>query len=98
MTKKNTIEQKYKSLTDREHVILRSGMYIGSTKKELQSGFLYNINTKIMEQCEYTVVPGMLKIVDEIISNSCDEYRRPDNMGLTHVDVEINTKDGYITT
>lgn len=96
MTKKNTIEQKYKSMTDREHVIFRSGMYIGSTKKELQTGFLYNINTKMMEQCEYTVVPGMLKIVDEIISNSCDEFRRPDNMGLTHVDVEINTKDGYI--
>ena len=70
MTKKVTIEQKYKSMTDVQHVRLRAGMYIGSTKKELQSGFLYNINTKMMEQCEYTVVPGMLKIVDEIISNS----------------------------
>lgn len=96
MTKNKSIEQKYKAMTDIQHVIFRPGMYIGSTKKELQSGFLYNINTKTMEHCEYTVVPGMLKIVDEIISNSCDEYRRKDNMGLTHLDVEINTTDGYV--
>lgn len=94
--KKLSIEEKYKSMTDIEHVLCKPGMYIGSTKKELQSGFLYNINTGQMEQCEYTVVPGMLKIVDEIISNSCDEYRRKDNMGLTELSVEINTTDGYI--
>lgn len=94
--KKISIEEKYKSMTDVEHVLCKPGMYIGSTKKELQSGFLYNISTGEMEQCEYTVVPGMLKIVDEIISNSCDEYRRKDNMGLTEVSVEINTKEGYV--
>ena len=94
--KKLSIEEKYKSMTDIQHTLARPGMYIGSTKKELQSGFLYNINTGQMEQCEYTVVPGMLKIVDEIISNSCDEYRRNDNMGLTELSVEINTADGYI--
>ena len=94
--KKLSIEEKYKSMTDIQHILARPGMYIGSTKKELQSGFLYNINTGQMEQCEYIVVPGMLKIVDEIISNSCDEYRRNDNMGLTELSVEINTADGYI--
>lgn len=94
--KKLSIEEKYKSMTDVEHVLSRPGMYIGSTKKELQCGFLYNISTGEMEQCEYTVVPGMLKIVDEIISNSCDEYRRKDNMGLTEVSVEINTEQGYV--
>lgn len=96
MKQQKSIEDKYRAMSDREHVLFRPGMYIGSTKKEIQSGYLYNINTDAMEQVEYTVVPGMLKIVDEIISNSCDEFRRRDNLGLTRLDVEVNTKEGFI--
>lgn len=50
-----------------------------------------------MEQAEYSVCPAMLKIVDEIISNSCDEYRREDNLGLTKVSVFINKKENSVT-
>lgn len=94
---KKTIEDKYKSMSDIEHVLFRPGMYVGSTKAETMCGFLYNIETNKMEQTEYSVCPAMLKIVDEIISNSCDEFRREDNLGLTKVSVFINKKENSVT-
>lgn len=93
---KKTIEDKYKAMSDIEHVLFRPGMYVGSTKKELQSGYLYNINKESFEEVEYHVVPAMLKVVDEIISNSCDEFRRKDNLGLTRLSVEVNSTGGFI--
>lgn len=39
----------------------------------------------------------MLKLFDEILSNSCDEYRRKDNLGLTQIDITVNKDTGYIT-
>ena len=94
---KKTIEDKYKSMSDIEHVLFRPGMYVGSTKAETMCGFLYNTETNKMEQTEYSVCPAMLKIVDEIISNSCDEFRREDNLGLTKVSVFINKKENSVT-
>lgn len=93
---KKAIEDKYKAMTDIEHVLFRPGMYVGSTKKEIQSGYLYNIDKESFEEVEYQVVPAMLKVVDEIISNSCDEFRRPDNLGLTKLSVEVNSCEGFI--
>lgn len=92
-----TIEDKYKAMSDIEHVLFRPGMYVGSTKKETVSSFIYNKETGKMEYCEYSIVPAMLKIVDEIISNSCDEYRRIDNLGLNKISVSINKKENSIT-
>lgn len=94
---KKTIEDKYKAMSDIEHVLFRPGMYVGSTKLETMCGLLYNIETNKMEQTEYSVCPAMLKIVDEVISNSCDEYRRADNLGLTKISVFINKKDNSVT-
>lgn len=96
-TVNKTIENKYKSMSDIEHVLFRPGMYVGSTKKETVSSFIYNKTTNKMEQREYGIVPAMLKIVDEIISNSCDEYRRPDNLGLNKISVSINKKENSVT-
>ena len=41
-------------------------------------------------------IPAMLKVVDEVISNSCDEFRRKDNMGLTELKVNIDKENGEI--
>lgn len=89
------IEDKYKELSEVQHVKQRPGMYIGSTKEELQSRFIYDYNDGVMKMKEISIVPGMIKIIDEIISNSSDEYRRKDNMGLTIINVSINS-DGLI--
>ena len=89
MAKIKTIEEKYQEMSEREHILERSGMWIGSTKEEEAQMFLYNRYTAKMELKDVTYIPGMLKLVDEIISNSCDEYRRKDNLGLDKIEVSV---------
>ena len=88
------IEDKYKSMSQIEHILHRPGMYIGSIKEEQKQMFLYDSDTNKMQMRDVSYTPGLLKLIDEVISNSCDEFRRPDNMGLTKINVEF-TKDGH---
>jgi len=93
MSKK--IEEKYKELSEREHVLLRPGMWVGSIKEEERQSFVYDDNQGKMTMEDITYSPGMLKLFDEILSNSCDEFRRKDNMGLTQIFVEIDLRDKH---
>ena len=95
MSKK--IEEKYKEMSEREHILARPGMWVGSVKPEEKDLFIYNIDTAKMQNKTIEYIPAMLKVVDEVISNSCDEFRRKDNMGLTQLFVSINKKKGRIT-
>lgn len=74
MSKK--IEEQYKSLSEIEHVRTRSGMYIGSTTSSTVESFIIDEQSGqfIKKEIEYTA--GMLKLVDEILSNSVDEHKR----------------------
>ena len=39
---KKKIEEKYTSMTEQEHILSRSGMYVGSIKEEEYSSFVYD--------------------------------------------------------
>lgn len=94
------VEEKYKELSEREHVLLRPGMWVGSIKEEERQSFVYDDNQGKMTMEDITYSPGMLKLFDEILSNSCDEYRRKDNMGLTQIEVTVDLSEkakNYIT-
>lgn len=90
-----TIEDRYKKLSDIEHVLLRPGMYIGSTQPHTDKTWIYNENTKKIEKSEITWNPGLQKLFDEIISNSVDESKR-DGSKLDVIKVEINKLTGEI--
>jgi len=90
------IEEKYQELSEIQHVLHRSGMWVGSTKYEEKDTFIYNYKTGKFEMKITNYIPAMLKIVDEVISNSIDEYRRKDNMGLTELRVVMNKDNGEI--
>ena len=90
------IEEKYQELSEIQHILARSGMWVGSTKSEEKDCFVYNYNNGKFEMKIVNYIPAMLKVVDEVISNSCDEFRRKDNMGLTELRVTINSGDGEI--
>ena len=90
------IEEKYKELSEREHILFRPNMWVGPTKEEEKIMFLYNSESELMETREIKYTPAMLKVVDEVISNSCDEFRRKDNLGLTDIWVTLS-EDGWIT-
>lgn len=88
------IEEKYQQVSELDHVLLRSGMYIGSVREELKNMFVYDIDDTKMIMSEMSYTPGLLKLIDEIISNIADEYRRKDNMGLTNAEIEF-TRSGH---
>ena len=93
MRNKKSIEEKYQSLTEIEHILMRPGMWVGSIRDEEKQCFIYDEDSGKMTMKSVNYVPAMLKLVDEVLSNSCDEYRRKDNMGLTEIKVDINTKN-----
>lgn len=84
-----SIEKRYQKLTDIEHVLLRPGMYIGSIKLITEDVYL-PLSDKF-EQTEITYNPGLLKIVDEIISNSIDEHKRNPKLNVLRVNVTDTT-------
>lgn len=97
MRNKKSIEEKYQSLTEIEHILMRPGMWVGSIRDEEKQCFIYDEDSGKMTMKSVNYVPAMLKLVDEVLSNSCDEYRRKDNMGLTEIKIDINTKNSIIT-
>lgn len=82
---KRKIEEKYKKLNDREHVLLRPSMYISSIKPHISNKYIFNGTN--MESVEINYNPGFIKIFDEIITNSVDEHKR--NTGLNIIKVTI---------
>ena len=94
---KKSIEQKYKAMSEIDHCLSRPGMWIGSVRDEERQSFVYDDETSKMTTKTVNYVPAMLKLVDEVLSNTCDEFRSKDNMGLDEVRVSINTDKSTIT-
>ena len=74
--KSKSIEEKYKSMDEITHILTRPGMWVGSIKFDNSQMFIYDVNEAKMKLTDVEYVPAMLKLIDEIISNSCDEFRR----------------------
>lgn len=71
----------FQILGDIEHILLRSAMYIGSTSLETRNILLdYQFQT-------VQFVPGLFKIINEIIDNSLDEYIRTQGKFANKIEV-----------
>ena len=92
---KNDITNNIKILNDIEHVLMRPNMYIGSINFEDNIGFIYDKNSQKFIHKKYNYVQGFLKLLDEIIANSCDEALRTDFKKANVI--EINTDGNYIS-
>lgn len=93
---KEKIEDKYKSLTPEQHILLRPSMYIGSVVTEKCEKYIFNKSTGKFESKEVNFNAGFLKLFDEIISNSVDESKRPDSK-LNTIKVFVSKSDNSIT-
>lgn len=86
-----TIEERFKKLTPREHVLHRPETYIGSINSELKKVFMVedikNIdNLKIVNKItKYN--PGFFNLFDEIITNASDHYIRTGKVKYIKVNV-----------
>lgn len=74
----------FQILTPRDHVRMRPGMYIGSTAVEVDEGFIMGVWRK------RTYIPGLLKIINEIIDNSVDEAIRTNFKFANKIDIELS--------
>jgi len=99
--------QKIKKLTEREHILQRSGMYLGSStltkSKEYIIANTVNIpdengncgtsgcDVDYFKETEVKYVPGLIKIFNELIDNSIDEFVRTKGKFATKIDVEISS-------
>jgi len=77
---KNRIEQTYKKLKHREHVLHEPGMYIGPIKSTEEEMFIYDDNSKQMIKKKIRFVPGLYKIFDEGLVNMRDHHVRMKNI------------------
>lgn len=94
MAKQKTIEEKYKSLSEVEHVLLRPGTYVNSTVlTDYVREWVYEDGKFVEKDVRY--VPSLLKIFDEIFSNSIDESKR--NKKLDTIKVTIDVSSGEIS-
>lgn len=59
-----------KKLTEREHIIARPSMYIGAVDLTKSTEYLYEDGKIQLREVQY--VPGLIKIINEIIDNSVD--------------------------
>lgn len=75
----------FKVLSDREHVLKRTQVYVGSTIAEPMLGIInYQYQSK-------TIVPAMIKCVEEIYQNSLDEFLRTKGAYANKISVKIAT-------
>lgn len=73
----------FKVLTDREHILARAGMYLGSTSLEPHTSIInFQYQTK-------HVVPALLKIISEILDNTVDEHIRTNGEYANRVSVDV---------
>lgn len=74
-------------LTERDHVLKRPAMYIGAVNSVSSNEYIFE-NNKI-ECKEVNFVPGLIKIINEIIDNSVDASVKSRFAKGTHISVNM---------
>lgn len=88
MSDEKTISEKYKKLTQREHILSKPTMYIGSISPMEIEGWKLNPARDQMIISQLKFNPGLYKLFDELVVNSLDESYLDPN--LTEIKVFIN--------
>ncbi|QRV90959.1 DNA topoisomerase 2 [Ceratobasidium sp. AG-Ba] len=79
----------YEKLTQLQHILKRPDTYIGSIEAITQKMWTFDAETKRMVYRDVTYVPGLFKIVDEILVNAADNKINDANMDTIKVDIDI---------
>ena len=84
---------RYTKLSQREHIIHRPDSYIGSTELQTKNEWVYE-NGKIVKK-DVSYSPGLLKIFDEIVTNSADCFNRGGAMDTLKIAIEPDSVTVY---
>ena len=95
MKAQKTVEERFKKLTEVEHVLKRPGRYIGVTEpKPIETWTIVNGEVSWRE---LTYSPAFLKLFDEIISNSADFSKTPEGKHVNKIEVTVDQAKGTIS-
>jgi DNA gyrase/topoisomerase IV subunit B len=90
-------EQDFKMLTDRDHVLLRPGMYIGGVDFKSAFKYVYDESSDRFVYREVRWIPGLEKIINEIIDNSVDEHIRTLGKYANKIEIDITPTSVRVT-
>jgi DNA topoisomerase II len=89
--------RKYQKHTHHQHILELPDTYVGSTKTNEETRWIYDASSNKMVWRKLNFNPGLYKIFDEIIVNARDEYVRSittaDMTPIKHIDVSITSND-----
>jgi len=85
-------KQEIKELSDRDWLLIRGHNIIGSLQPIKQQSFLYNPEAQKFEWREYEYIPGLIKIINEIIDNSIDVAIKSGFKFANQISIEITDK------
>lgn len=88
-----SIEDTYKKLTQREHVLHRPNMYIGEINKIEEDMWVIENGKMIKKKLSFS--PGFLKIFDEVLTNALDHGVKDET--LTRIEMEYKIDTGEIS-
>ncbi len=92
---KKDINKVYQKLSHREHVLKRPERYLGATKPRTEH--TWTIVDGEVVWGEYTYRPALLKMFDEIITNSVDFSKTDDGRHLNKIEVSLCPLSGSIS-
>ncbi|RIB16059.1 DNA topoisomerase II [Gigaspora rosea] len=88
LNKKKTVEEIYQKKSQIEHILLRPDTYIGSVECVTEKLWVYDSEKDSMVYRDVTIVPGLYKIVDEILVNAADNKIRDPSMNTIKVKID----------
>ena len=90
--------RKYQKHTHHQHILELPDTYVGSTKTNEETRWVYDAGSNKMVWRKLLFNPGLYKIFDEIVVNARDEFvRSVTTAGMTpikHIAVTVQNKDG----
>lgn len=97
----------YRKIDQRQHVLLRPGMYVGATEEDTCVAWVMDDETGLMASRTLQYVPALYKIFDEILMNAVDHSVRlrrdralgkdPSIVVTRSISVAVDRETGVIT-
>jgi DNA topoisomerase-2 len=81
------IEEQYERKSQKEHILFRPDMYMGSIVSQKTKMWLLDESQDKFQEREVELNPGLYKIFDEIIVNSADNYQKDNKTNKIKVSV-----------
>jgi DNA topoisomerase-2 len=91
------VEEKFKKLDEISHVLLRPGRYLGAINPHTAETYVVDQQANKMVSREVTWIPALIKIFDEVISNSVDFSKTTEGKHVSKIKVDIDKATGTIT-